>query len=179
MISVSEFAKRAGVARNSIYKAIRAGRVIKTDDGIDETDPTNADYLSGSNPSVPRQVAPNQRPQSQNQNKSQNIPVDINRAAIDAEKAKQQAIHWQLKNQRQRGLLIDRELVNKGIEITDTEHHRLLADGSETIAKTAMNLTKAGAEKEEIIEAVRNEISNSLKAWKVKMSRTLKMFYDE
>lgn len=177
MISVSEFAKLAGVARNSIYKAIRAGRVVKTDDGIDETDPVNAEYLSGSNPSVPRQVAPNQRPQSQSQNHIP--PVDINRAAIDAEKAKQQAIHWQLKNQRERGLLIDRELVNKGIEITDTEHHRLLADGSETIAKTAMNLTKAGAEKEEIIEAVRNEISNSLKAWKVKISRTLKMFYDE
>lgn len=172
MISITEFAKRAGVSRNSIYKAIKAGRVIKSGDGIDETDPINAEYLAGTNPSVPRQVSP--------QSSSPAIAsAGINRAAIDAEKAKQQAIHWQLRNAKERGTLIDRELVAKAIEITDSEHKRLLADGAQTIAKVAHDLVKTGADREEIVEAIRDEISGALKAWKRQIARTLKLFYDE
>ena len=174
MISISEFAKRAGVARNSVYKAIKAGRINRSEDGIDENDPVNIEYLSGSNPSVPRQVAP------QNNNSSgHRIPSMTERAAIDAEKAKQQAIHWQLRNAKERGLLIDRELVARAIEITDSEHKRLLADGAQTIAKTANDLVRTGASREDIVEAIREEISGALKSWKRQIARTLKLFYDE
>jgi hypothetical protein len=171
LISVSEFASRAGVSRQAVYKAISSGRLNRKDGKIDETDALSAEYLSGSNPSIQRQLhdtSPKSKPQQQ-----------TNRAAIDAEKAKQQAIHWQLRNAKDRGALIDRELVAKAIEITDSEHTRLLADGSQTIAKVAYDLVRTDAAKEEIIEAVREEISGFLKSWKRQISRQLKMFYDE
>jgi len=171
MIPVSEFAARAGVSRQAVYKAIQAGKLKRVNGKIDETDELSAEYLSGANPSVPRQVSSRSAPSQ---------PSSLTgRAAIDAEKAKQQAIHWQLRNAKDRGSLIDRELVAKAIEITDSEHRRLLADGAQTIAKVVYDLVKTDATKEEVIEAIRNELSGALKSWKRQISRTLKLFYDE
>lgn len=176
MIGITEFAKRAGVSRNSIYKAIKSGRLQKSVKGkIDETDPLCVEYISGVNPTTQRQVTPKQSPQEPQITPQQST----SRAAIDAEKAKQQAIHWQLRNAKERGLLIDRELVAKAIEITDSEHRRILADGCQTMAKIACNLVKSGGSLEEVIDALRAEVSNSLKAWKRQISRQLKLFYDE
>lgn len=176
MLSIAEFASHAGVSRQAVYGAIKRGRLPQAAGGkIDETDPLAAEYLSGQNPSVPRQVA--------NVSTGKAPPPrsggGINRAAIDAEKAKQQAIHWQLRNQEKRGSLIDRELVMKSVEITDEEHHRLLADGAKTITKTIYDLAKSGATLEECIEAFRREASLFLRSWKEKLSRALKFFYDE
>lgn len=168
MMTVIEFASRAGVSRQAVYKAISSGKLNRVDGKIDETDPLSAEYLSGANPSVPRQVA---RPES---------PGQINdRAAFDKEKAKQQAIHWQIRNAKERGALIDRELVAKSIEITDSEHRRLLADTCQTMAKVAYDIVKSGGSREEVVDALRSEVSNSLKAWKRQISRQLKLFYDE
>jgi hypothetical protein len=117
MLSIAEFASRSGVSRQAIYGAIRRGKLNAIDGKIDETDPVSAEYMSQKNPSVPRQVA------FINQSTSEkDINVGIPRAAIDAEKAKQQAIHWRLRNEEKRGSLIDRKLVEKLVEITDAEH---------------------------------------------------------
>ena len=171
MIPISEFAERAGVSRQAVYKAIKAGKLKRVDGKIDETDELSAEYMKGSNPSVPRQVSARS---------STAQPAALTgRAAIDAEKAKQQAIHWQLRNAKDRGSLIDRELVAKAIEITDSEHRRLLSDGAQTIARVVYDLVKTDATKEDVIEAIRAELSGALKSWKRQISRTLKLFYDE
>jgi uncharacterized phage infection (PIP) family protein YhgE len=174
MLSIAEFASRSGVSRQAIYGAIRRGKLNAIDGKIDETDPVSAEYMSQKNPSVPRQVA------FINQSASEkDINVGIPRAAIDAEKAKQQAIHWRLRNEEKRGSLIDRKLVEKLIEITDAEHHRWISDGSKTIAKLAMSLSHTDASLEEITDAIRKEQSNALKSWKDKVARGLKLFYVE
>lgn len=176
MLSIAEFANRAGVSRQAVYGAIKRGKLPPAISGkIDEADPLAAEYLSGQNPSVPRQVS--QSVSSTNSHAQQS--GGISRAAIDAEKAKQQAIHWQLRNQEKRGSLIDRELVMKSVEITDEEHHRLLADGAKTITKTIYDLAKSGATLEECIDAFRREASLFLRSWKEKLSRALKFFYNE
>ena len=169
MLTVAEFAVKAGVSRQAIYKAIKKGRLTVKGGKVDENDPQSAEYLSVSNPSVSRQLS---------MAKAAHVPEN-QRAAFDMEKAKQQAIHWQLRNARERGSLIDRELVAKSVEITDSEHKRLLADGSQTIAKIAFDLVKTGASKEDVIEAIRSELSGALKSWKSQIARTLKLFYDE
>lgn len=176
MLSIAEFSSRAGVSRQAIYGAIKRGKLPSVSNGkIDESDPLAAEYLSGQNLSVPRQVAnvsTGKAPPSR-------AGVGVDRSAIDAEKAKQQAIHWQLRNQEKRGSLIDREMVMKSVEITDEEHHRLLADGAKTITKTIYDLAKSGATLEECIEAFRREASLFLRSWKEKLSQALKFFYDE
>jgi len=173
LISIAEFANRAGVSRQAIYKAIKSGKLPGAEGGkLDERNRLCVEYLSGSNPSVPRQINGGSKPGVVQQ-------AAPGRAAVDLEKAKQQAIHWQIRNQKERGALIDRELVARSIEITDSEHKKLLSDGAQTIAKHAYDLVKTGATKEEIIEAVRDEISGALKSWKRQITRTLKLFYDE
>jgi len=170
MITVAEFAGRAGVTRQAIYGAIKSGTLPATQNGkIDETDPRCQEYMSGANPSTPRQTTPS----------TQTVQAGSPRAAVDLEKAKQQAIHWQLRNAKERGSLIDRELVAKAIEITDSEHKRLLADGAQTIAKVAHDMVKTGASREDVVEAIRSEISGTLRAWKRQITRALKLFYDE
>lgn len=170
MLSIAQFANQAGVSRQAVYKAIKNGKLEAQDGKIDENNPLAAEYRSNQNPSVPRQVAslPNQ-----------GGGTVMNRAAVDMEKAKQQAIHWQLRNQEKRGSLIDRNLVLKSVEITDEEHHRLLADGAKTITKTIYDLALSGASLEECVEAFRKEVSLFLRSWKEKLARTLKFFYNE
>jgi hypothetical protein len=173
MISISEFANRAGVSRQAVYKAIKSGKLPPASNGkLDENNNLCVEYLSGSNPSVPRQV-------TASSSRSVVQQSATGRAAVDLEKAKQQAIHWQLRNQKERGSLIDRELVAKSIEITDSEHKKLLADGAQTIAKTVHDLVKTGATREDVVEAIRSELSGALKSWKRQITRTLKLFYDE
>jgi len=176
-MKVAEFAKMAGVSRPAIYKAIKSGRLPPLVDGqLDPSCPDSRWFLEGHDVrpdggeagAVPEEADPEATESG-----------ITTRSEVELRKTEAQAKHWELKNARERGELIDRELVAKAIEITDSEHRRLLADGAQTIAKVTHDLVRTDATKEEVIEAVREEISGFLKSWKRQIARQLKMFYDE
>lgn len=183
-MSITEFAKRAGVSRQAIYKAFATGRIVKDGPQIDETLQLNMEYLLASNPTVNRQVS-NSLPPSSRPSVSSGV-VDVvsdqpmtPRAIQDLEKARQQAMHWALRNAKERGLLIDRSLVSLVIDITDTEHRRMLSDVPESVARTAYDMARSGVAREELIDAIRSEMSGVLKRWKRQVAKQMKTYCDD
>jgi len=181
MMTNQELALKAGVTRQAVWRAKKTGRLPK-DLAPDHPDVLAFIELHRGSPAA--KTSGVRAPPSVDHGNPERDPTDadadtdsMSRTEAERQKVVEQAKGLRLKNQEKRGSLIDRNLVLKAVEITDSEHHRLLADGAKTITKTIYDLAKSGAPLEEGIETFRKEMSMFMKSWKEKMSRSLAGFY--
>lgn len=79
-----------------------------------------------------------------------------------------------IKNDKSKGILVERELIEKGIlNPMDSAFTKLLTDGSKTITKRLLAKKESGAELHELEEFTSSQISSFLKALKQSIKRTL------
>lgn len=79
-----------------------------------------------------------------------------------------------IKNDKSKGLLVERELIEKGIlNPMDSAFTKLLTDGSKTITKRLLAKKESGLTLQELEEFTSNQISSFLKVLKQSIKRTL------
>lgn len=79
-----------------------------------------------------------------------------------------------IKNDKSKGLLVERELIERGIlNPMDSAFTRLLTDGSKTITKRLLAKKESGLTIHELEEFTSNQISSFLKSLKQSIKRTL------
>lgn len=79
-----------------------------------------------------------------------------------------------IKNDKSKGLLVERELIERGIlNPMDSSFTRLLTDGSKTITKRLLAKKESGLTLQELEEFTSNQISSFLKSLKQSIKRTL------
>lgn len=177
LVTVTEFAKRAGVSRQAIYKALNKGRFNYTNKKINLEDPEVVEYLQrqrGGEP-APAGPPPSDGPPSVSKPKSEPAnPAASKRVELENYKIGQQSLHLKMRNDETAGRLIPRDLVIAAvINPLETEQSRLLTDGCQTIAGLMFAEFKAGGTLEDCERILREQLTKFIRARKANIARLL------
>lgn len=167
MLSVVKFAEYASTTKQSVYLAIRNGRLEKTGAGnIDETSKAALQFIESVNERKSRQRDENGTPKAvvmksgvinqapgkkSSAPRAANIPEYASKTDLEIERLRQQIIHLELKNQEQTGAVIARDKIDRLIfQPINTCHLRLMTDGMKSIVATLYPLIQGGATEQEV-----------------------------
>lgn len=201
MMTKAEFAKLCGVSKPAVTNACkRKLRAAVVDNQIDETHKAALDYRKKPR-RVPNPGGRDGRSSSKPGPKTEpklegleGLPKDIRdlvdwplRDLVEMFGTDIAFIEWlnatqkiekiheaRLKNETREGVLVDRDLVRKGVlDPLDTAHKKLLTDGSRTISRRVFAMAESGRSIEECETYVRESISKFLQGAKDKARRAI------
>lgn len=157
-LSVTEFAKLAGVSRAAISKAVLKGRLPSTNGKIDIEHPDPAAYVAkhrgGPSPAS---------------------KTPTSRSALEIAKLEQQVFALSLQNMARSGESVLREDVMRAIvDPINTTFVRLLTDLPRAMAGRVVPMVQGGADEDEIEAFIRNEHSSTIKYLKAAMKKALR-----
>jgi hypothetical protein len=205
IVTQKEFAEMAGVSPPAISKLIRYGKIPVTErKRIDLEAPECIAYLkskgvadgeTSAKEGAPKEPATGRAAMMAKRRKSPGGATSkkpggkpgkpgvtksdvMSRRDVEMRKLIADAEYREVKSAKEKGLLVSREVMDRGVwKPLETFLVRILSDGAKTIANTVYSLGKAGATREELEVAIREELTSyavSLKESILKAIRCVK-----